>query len=251
MDSEAPSGHGEAWPPPHPSPPLPPPREYGSPGTDEQDLRWLWGAVGGLVAIGLFAGVGVWLLGSSGDDAPAAAASPSTSAPAPPAQPEPETPTPVAGSAQPPPQARCWDGSVAPGVESCPMPDGAAGLAWVFPQLAGQRCRPPRQNGPGVVVRVLCSATLADGTKVQLGYYQWASVQDGLDYYDAQGLARTDADGFHDWTTTLGKRTKTAVLYAEAPYSRTLVFRTRSADSPELQHLQPRQPDRLRGEPVG
>jgi hypothetical protein len=132
------------------------------------------------------------------------------------------------------------------------MPDGAAGLAWVFPQLVGQQCRPPRQGGdPGVVIRVLCSATLPDGTTVQLGYYQWASVDAGVAYYDAQGLARTDADGFHRWLARLGKRTKKAVLYADAPYSRTLVFRTRAAGSPELQHLQPRPPGRLRGEPAG
>lgn len=248
MESEEPTRRADAWPPPHPSPPPPPPRAYGSPGNDE-DYRWIWAVVGGLVAIALFAGGGVWLLSGSDDEEPAAVVSPTTSAP--PSVSESAAPSPVADTSQPPPpQARCWDASSAPTVEACSMPDGPAGLAWVFPQLVGQQCRPPKQGGPGVVVRVLCSSTLPDGTKVQLGYYQWESVAAGDDYYDAQALTRADTPGFHGWTATLGQRTKAAVLYADAPYSRTLVFRTNSAASPELQHLQPRPPDQLRGQPA-
>jgi hypothetical protein len=100
------------------------------------------------------------------------------------------------------------------------------------------------------VVRVLCSATLRDGTTVKVGYFQWESVQAGDAYYDGQGLNRADANGFHGWTARRGKRIKTAVLYAEAPYSRTLMFRASAAGSDELQHLQPRAPEHVRGEPV-
>jgi hypothetical protein len=130
------------------------------------------------------------------------------------------------------------------------MPEGAAGLAWLFPQLPGQQCRPPRQSGAGVVVRVLCSTTLPDGTTVRVGYYQFDSVSAGDAYYDVQGLNRHDDNGFHVWSARLGNRTKKAVLYAEAPYGRTLMFRTDSGDSSQLQHLQPRSPDRVRGEPM-
>ena len=201
------------------------------------------------MAIALFAGGGVWLLSGPADDEPTAAATPTPSAPA--TEAAPATPSAVAATSDAPVPARCWDASTAPRVEDCSLPDGAAGLAWVFPQLAGQQCRPPRAGGgPGVVVRVLCSAKLQDGTKVQLGFYQWESVAAGDAYYDAQRLGRADTAGFHGWTTKIGKRTKSAVLYADAPYSRTLVFRTGSEFSPELQHLEPRPPDQLRGEPA-
>jgi len=252
VDPEEPAGRAPAWPPSHPSPPPPPPREYGSPGTEPPDRRWLWGVLGGAVAITLFAGGGLWLVTGSADDQPTEAAAPSTTAAVSPSESAAPEPSPVAEASTPPPsQVRCWDASTAPTVEQCSMPEGAAGLAWVFPQLSGQQCRPPKQGRSGAVVQVLCSATLPDGTTVKLGYYQWSSVDAGLAYYDAQGLNRNDVNGFHGWAARLGNRTKKAVLYAEAPYSRTLMFRTAAADSPELQHLEPRPPDRLRGEPVG
>jgi hypothetical protein len=209
------------------------------------------GAVGGgLLAIALFVGGGVWLLNNPEDDEPVAV---ETQAPSPSAPESAPPPSPVAEtSAAPPsaPQARCWDGSTAPALDQCSMPEGAAGLAWLFPQLQGQQCRSPRQIGSGVVVRVLCSATLPDGSTVRVGYYQVASVSAGDAYYDVQGLNRHDDVGFHVWSARLGKRTKKAVLYADAPYGRTLMFRTSASDSAQLQHLQPRSPDRVRGEPM-
>ena len=47
-----------------------------------------------------------------------------------------------------------------------------------------------------MVLRILCSARLADGTRIQLGYYQWDSVRAGVAFYGAQGLTRTDGNGF-------------------------------------------------------
>jgi hypothetical protein len=212
---------------------------------------WAWIALGGAVAITLFAGGGVWLLSSPTGEAPAEATSRST---APAAEPGPQSATPSwsADTDEPSPsQARCWDGSQAEALDACSLPEGAAGLAWLFPQLPGQICRPPKQAGHGVVVRVLCSATLSDGSTVKAGYYQWESVAAADDYYDGQPLRRVDSEGFHGWRAVLGRRIKKAVLYADAPYSRTLMYRTSASGTPELQHLQPRAPEHVRGEPVG
>ena len=52
------------------------------------------------------------------------------------------------------------------------MPTGPAGLAWVFPHLAGQQCGQPTSR-PGVVAPGALLGRLSDGTAVQLGYYQW------------------------------------------------------------------------------
>lgn len=212
---------------------------------------WAWVALGGAVAITLFAGGGVWLLSSPTNEAPADATSRSTAAAVEPA-PQSVTPSPAAATDEPPPSpARCWDGSQAEALEGCTVPEGAAGLAWLFPQLPGQTCRPPKQAGRGVVVRLLCSATLSDGTTVKAGYYQWDSVAAADDYYGGQRLRRVDARGFHGWRARLGQRIKKAVVYADAPYSRTLIYRASASGTTELKHLQPRPPERVRGEPVG
>jgi len=247
VESEDPTRRLDGWPPSHPSPPVPPPREYGSPGVDH-DRHWVWAVLGGVVAIAIFAGGGVWLLSGSGEEEPAAA-EPTSAAPSEPeSAPASPSSTPVAAS-PPAAPARCWDGAEAPTVAECSLPEGAAGLAWLFPQVAGQQCRPPKPAGAGVVLRLLCSTKLPDGTKVQLGYYQWESVPAADAYYDAQALDRADGSGFHGWSAKIGERTKAAVLYADAPYSRTLVYRTASGGSAELQHIQPRPPDQVRGEP--
>ena len=126
------------------------------------------------------------------------------------------------------------------------------GIVEVADPLSGQQCRPASTGGePGVVVRVLCSAVLPDGTTVKLGYYQWDSVDTALAYYDAQGMRRNEVGQFHTWTARLGNRTKKAVLYADAPYSRTLLFRTSAAYSPELQRIGPRPPNKLHNTTTG
>jgi hypothetical protein len=211
---------------------------------------WVWGLLGGALTITLFAGGGLWLLSSAGDGEPAAAGpvAPTSSAPTPSAA----SHASVAATSEPPAtRAQCWDGSTASTVDACSLPDGPSGLAWLFPQLPGQTCRPPRPAGVGVVVRVLCSATLSDGTRVKAGYYQWESVAAADAYYDGQPLRRTDGNGFHGWRARLGHRIKKAVLYDDAPYSRTLLYRTSASGTAELGHLRPRPPGHVRGEPVG
>ena len=47
---------------------------------------------------------------------------------------------------------------------------------------------------------------LADGSRIQVGYYQWESVEAGADFYDAQGLAPTEADGFRGRPVATGRR---------------------------------------------
>ncbi len=156
------------WPQPHPSPPLPPPREYGAPGTPLDWRPWLWGrlaaAVVALVVVGL-----VLLLsgGDGGRERADADRKPATS----PAASDAASTTPAA-----PAPYRCWDGSEAQALKDCSSPTGEEGLRWVFPHLGDQRCGKPTQAGPGVVLRILCTARLSDGSRIQLGYYQWDSV---------------------------------------------------------------------------
>jgi len=99
--------------------------------------------VGGLVHYGR---------GLGGDDAPTAGGtkSPSTSASptaeataqlegAPPADPA-APPSPTGGT--------CWDGRETTSLRLCGLPEGARGLAWVFPSFADDRalCHPARPN---------------------------------------------------------------------------------------------------------
>ena len=250
MDSQNDAARGDAsWPPPHPSPPLPPPREYGAPGTQPSRHPWL---VGLLVAVAIGAVVGaVFLVRSFGDDGPGSSrgadrpTGSSSPTPAP-------TPTPTAAPAA---AVRCWDGSTADQVARCSLPDGAAGLAWVFPRLADQKCGAATQTGPGVVLRILCVDRLADGTRVQVGYYQWKSVRAGIAFYGGQGLDRSDEGELHRWTGSSdgpAGTAKSALLYAHAPFSLTVTLPAAAQGAPDAGALLVvRPPEQLRGEPVG
>jgi hypothetical protein len=144
------------------------------------------------------------------------------------------------------------DGSDAQTLKDCSRPTGEQGLQWVFPHLADRRCGKPTTTGPGVVLRILCSAKLSDGSRIRLGYYQWKSVRAGIAFYAAQHLTRTDSDGFHGWTGGAGRSSKSALLYVAAPYSQTVTVPASAVASPEdLQLIRPRPPKQVRGEPVG
>jgi hypothetical protein len=243
-----------AWPPPHPSPPLPPPREYGAPGTPPGRQPWLVAVLAAMAVVALVGGVLVVLDlvrddGPGGDPAAVRSGRPTGSA-SPSDQP---TPAPTTAPTTPvAPAVRCWDGSSAERVADCSRPDGAAGLAWVFPNLAGQKCGDPTQTGPGVVLRVLCVDRLADGTRVQVGYYQWQSVRAGIAFYEGQGLARADSGGVLRWTgASAGPPdiAKTAALYGNAPFSLTVTLPANAApaaDDDRIFALRP--PEQLRGE---
>lgn len=242
MEPESPAT--QAWPQPHPSPPPPPPRAYGSPGSSP-DRSWIWLGLGGVVVLALTVLGGARLLGGAGAGADDAAASAATA-------PAEADSSPVASAAGPSSAIRCWDGTGEQAVDDCSFPDGAAGLAWVFPHLAEQRCGQPTRTGPGVVLRILCSARMSDGSRVQLGYYQWESVEAGTAVYDAQGLQSTEANGFLSWTGREGDTLKSVLLYADAPFSQTVTLPNDVvAGEDDLAMLQPRPPGHLRGEPVG
>jgi len=243
-DDEAPRPVAPGWPPPHPSPPLPPPREYGAPGTPLAWRPWLRGllavlVVGALVTVGL-----VLLLPGGNDDGGQAGRQPSTS-------------TSTSASASPtapapPAPYRCWDGSEAQKVKDCSLPAGAPGLAWVFPAMANQNCGPSSSSGRGVVQRVLCVDKLADGNRIRIGYYEWESVDNGLQFYEDQDLVQAKDGGFHRFSGTSGDLVKAAALYRDAPFSFTITVAPDAAATPEeMAALASRPPEQVRGGPAG
>ncbi len=147
---------------------------------------------------------------------------------------------------------RCWDGSGEEALDDCSLPDGQAGLSWAFPHMAEQRCGRPGRSGPGVVLRVICTARLSDGSRIQIGYYQWESVEAARSFYDDQGLEPAEGGGFLSWAGPDGERLKSVLLYAEAPFSQAVTLPADvQASGEDLALLEPRPPERLRGEPVG
>jgi hypothetical protein len=198
-----------------------------------------------VVAIGALVGAVVVVRSLVGDDDPRAdRADPATGSSSPTQEPTP-TAAPATG-------VRCWDGSAAEQVSQCSRPDGEAGMAWVFPTMAEQKCGAPTQTGPGVALRILCIDRLGDGTRVQVGYYQWQSVRAGIAFYDGQGLTRADDGGFYRWTGGSAGTAKSAALYANAPFSLTLTLPATAQLGPGDERVFAlRPPDQLRGEPVG
>jgi hypothetical protein len=236
-----------SWPQPHPSPPLPPPREYGAPGTAPGRHPWLVGLLA-VVAVAALVGAVVVVRGLVGGDDP----DPKPSDPAPTQGSPTQEPTTTAPPAPAPAGATCWDGSAAESVSQCSKPEGAAGLAWVFPNLSQQKCGEPTETGPGVVLRILCVDRLTDGSRVQVGYYQWESVRAGITFYDDQGLTRADDRGVLRWTGGSGGTAKSAALYGNAPFSLTVTVRASAQPGPDDDRIFTlRPPDQLRGEPVG
>jgi hypothetical protein len=236
------------WPQPHPSPPHPPPRAYGSPGTPRNRPPWAWVVVA-VVVVTLVAAFGVVLLVRSLADEGGGSRAADDPVTTPAGQ---SAGSPTASASTPPAPVQCWDGSGAQAVEDCPMPRGAAGLAWVFPALSTQRCGSPSSAGNGAVIRILCTDRLADGSRVQLGYYQWDSVDKGLAFYEDQDLDRRDGDGFHRFTGASGHTLKSAALYADAPYSLTVTVPSTAVIGPDDDYVfAARPPGQLRGEPVG
>jgi hypothetical protein len=122
----------------------------------------------------------------------------------------------------------------------------------VFPHLSDQHCGAPTRSGDGVVLRVLCTTKLHDGSRVQVGYYAWESVQDGVAFYEDQGLTASDGAGLRGWTGTSGDTFKSALMYVDAPFSQTVTLpATAAVGAKDLQMLSPRPPDQVRGEPAG
>jgi hypothetical protein len=125
-------------------------------------------------------------------------------------------------------------------------------MRWLFPHLDGQRCGEPTRTGQGVVLRLLCTARTADGSRIQLGYYEWTSVGAGMSFYDDQPLEAADQDGFHYWTGRSGDTLKAALLYDDAPFSLTWTVSAGARSAPsDLELVEPRPADQVRGAPAG
>ena len=132
------------------------------------------------------------------------------------------------------------------------MPKGAPGLAWVFPAMAHQKCGKSSHSEPGVVQRVLCVDRLADGNRVRIGYYEWESVDDGMQFYKDQDLVAGKLGGFHRFSGASGGLLKSAALYEAAPFSFTItVPRTAVIGPDDVAALASRPPRQLLGGPVG
>ena len=209
------------------------------PGAPPSRAPYVVGAVAVLVVVGLVALLVALLTGDDDEPTRPPVAEPTTAAP---------SPTAPATT----PGATCWDGSAAESVEACSAPTGAEGLAWVFPVLAEARCgQPSSADGDGVVTRVLCLYRLEDGTRAQLGFFEWASVDRAAAFYDGQGLARSESADFLTWDGRSGGQAKTATLYAAAPYSVTLTYPAGAGlDAAELAAFSPRPAAELRGTPA-
>jgi hypothetical protein len=168
---------------------------------------------------------------------------------------QPSTSTsPSAASTPPAPPApyRCWDGSDAQKLNDCSRPTGVQGLQWLFPQMADQKCGKPSKTGTGVVLRILCSARLSTGGRIQLGYYEWKSVRTGVDFYAAQDLDGFDSDGFRRWTGGSTDTRKAALMYVAAPFSLTVTLPAEAeVSASDAEELQPRPPKEVRGTPAG
>lgn len=252
MEPEQPTVREQAWPPPHPSPPLPPPREYGSPGTPRNRHPWLWAVLAAVVVGVVVSGALVYAVRGLGDG------DPGTSRPEP-GQTGVPTDSPATETSPGPEAAyRCWDGSPASQLADCSRPEGEAGLRWVFPATAHERCAPPTEAGDGAVLRMVCRHVTGAGARIQVGYFQWRSVGAAIRFYDGQGLDRSEQTGpggevtGYQWSGTRGGVLKVVTLYGQEPYSSTGTMPTDTVlTADDLADFAARPAEEIRGEPVG
>jgi hypothetical protein len=256
---------GPTWPPPHSSPPAPPPREYGSPGSTDQGHPWVWAVVGAVVLGLLISGGLAYVVSGIGDDdstttdssdvRPTSAPSPvaESGAPSAEASSQPAAPSASASSA-PAPTYTCWDGASAKKLKGCTLPHGEEGLRYAYPSMATERCGPAQYSQKdGALLRIVCRHTLTSGAKVQVGYYEWQSVEAAVAFFAGQGLATTrqDAAGYA-FSGTDGGTLKQVALYAEVGLSQTVTAPAGTQLTPEdLTALAPRPADQLRGVQAG
>ncbi|MCW2797578.1 hypothetical protein [Nocardioides sp.] len=187
------------------------------------------GAAFGLVAVATAVLAGVEL--TRDDPQPSGAtstpsASSSQSPPsAPPTSTQPSVPDPT--GADPAAQFRCWTGARVASLDGCAEPNGAAGLAWVFPSLDPAACTNQLAAAPVPQLRQLyeCRARAA-GQDVNITYVEWRSVADALNYFDAKSPRRVTIRGPRGrplrfswvYVTPPGDYTG-ALSYTDAPFS--------------------------------
>ncbi len=226
------------------------------PGTPLDWRPWLWGSLAATVAVALVViGLAALLPGGADDDGDPGVAGEQPTAP-----PTASTSTGPAASTTPaaPAPFQCWDGAAAQTLKDCSRPAGVEGLRWIFPAMAGEKCGKPDTSGEkGLELRVLCLHRLADGTRIGVGYFQWASVQAGVDFYDGQGLEASNVPGpdgkpvHFGFFGLEGDNIKAASLYTEEPFSLTITYPAATSLSEQDQlSLAPRPPEQVRGAPV-
>ena len=193
-EDETPRAAAPGWPPPHPSPPLPPPREYGAPRYAARLAPWLRGRSPP-------SSWQRWSWSGSSCCSPVTATTAEPTGVRSSGRPSPARPRrrlvdrAPAGTAAP---YRCWDGSDAQTLRDCSRPTGEQGLpgssrSW---PSSGAGSRPQTGSGRGAAASSARRGS-SDGSRVQLGYYQWESVRAGVAFYGAQDLTRADENGFH------------------------------------------------------
>ncbi|QIG45539.1 hypothetical protein G5V58_24815 [Nocardioides anomalus] len=256
---------GSTWPPPHSSPPAPPPREYGSPGTPDQGHPWVWAVVAAVVLGLLISGGLAYVVSGIGDDDSASddrsdvrpTAAPSQAAQSTDPSSSPSASTSAPASDEPSAAAAtytCWDGTTAAKVKRCSLPHGEEGLRYAYPSMATERCGPAQYSRKdGALLRIVCRHVLTSGAKVQVGYYEWQSVEAAVAFFTGQGLATTqqDAAGSRFSGTTDGTL-KLVQLYAEVGLSQTITAPAGTQLAPEdLTALAQRPAAQLRGVQAG
>jgi hypothetical protein len=158
-----------------------------------------------------------------------------------------------------PPAYRCWDGSPARKLDSCGRPEGARGVAWVFPKFDETNCLAGLVPADSPRLRIWqCRYELSDGALVKVNFTEWKRYDRGFADYDNEAeVSRNDVPVLgsrevvrHHWLRFTGTRYKVARMYKGEPWSATLYALTpeqRAAGVREV--LQMRPWGQLRGGP--
>ena len=137
------------------------------------------------------------------------------------------------------------------GAEECSYPSGVAGLEWMFKEPRG--CAQESGNAARLTVLV-CTLSTPNGNAT-LRYIHWSSVRTAKsafrDEYD--GRPATWRDWGHKWTAESPRRRvveRRVHLYADGPYSVTVLGESNRAFTSGLDAVRYRKPDNIRGKPI-
>ena len=200
-------------------------------------------------------GVGAWALTRDDDSSQPAAAPPVTDPPAGDLPSEGTStdvvPSPSAVAPAVPP-VTCWDGSTTERVANCSVPQGRAGLRYVFPGMRGQECS--RLGASPTIDRtalVQCVAYLDDGTAIKINYSQWGSVASANDHYSGKLDSARGPRGLQRWIGQVRGQYNGAQVYRDEPFSTSTYAPTEAALLEALGSVaQGRQPESIRGRPT-
>jgi hypothetical protein len=127
------------------------------------------------------------------------------------------TPTPTQSETDEPGTFQCWNGGdLVTRPAECPPPDGAAGLAWVFPSSTGSTCS--TSAGAERASEAECTPDVG-GDAVRFHYSEWRSRAALETYYGGNTVAPIAAPGDRDDLTALQVTSRdSAVGYKVAIY---------------------------------